>query len=132
MTELGKTNEHVSVDYRNDAVETAFRQRLLDVEHQRFRFRKASRLNDDDFRRNLLDDLVHSSLEFAEQRTANAAAAQLSDPHVLAFDDFRVDGDLAEFVHHNGNLRRVCGEDVPEQRRLAAAQRAGDERDGSA
>src|SRR4029077_13073226 len=98
MTELGETNEHIGVNYRNDAVEPALRQRFLDVEHERFRFSKAGRLDDDDFRSNFFNDLVDCGFKFAEQRTANAAAAELGDAHVLALDYFRVDGDLTEFV----------------------------------
>src|SRR5206468_956812 len=76
VTEFGKSNQHVRVDYRNDAVQPALRQCLLDVEHERFRFGEASGLDDDHFGRHLLDDLGYCSLEFTEQRAANAAAAQ--------------------------------------------------------
>src|SRR2546427_422732 len=92
VTQFGKTNEHVGVDYRNDTVEPALRQRLLDVEHERFGLGEPGRLDDDLLRRNFLDDLADRRLKFAEQRTADTAAAKLSDADVFAFDDFRVDG----------------------------------------
>src|SRR6266516_1925337 len=132
MTELGKTNEHVGVDYRNDAVEAALWQRLLDVEYERFGFGGPGGFDNPHVGRDFLDDLGDRCLEFAEQRTTDTAAAELGDPDVFAFDDFRVDGNLAEFVHHDGDLRRVCGENVTEQCRLAAAQRTGYESDRSA
>src|SRR5207247_5298806 len=100
MTELGKTNEHVGVDYRNDAVEAALWQRLLDVEYERFGFGEPGGFDNNHVRRDFLNDLTDRGLKFAEQRTANTAAAELSDLDVFAFDDFRVDGNLAEFVHH--------------------------------
>src|SRR4029077_7098101 len=104
----------------------ALRQRFLDVEHERFRFSKAGRLDDDDFRRNFFNDLVDCGFEFAAQRTPNAAAAELGDAHVLALDYFRVDGDLTEFVHHDGDLRGIYRQDMSEQCRLPAAKRTGD------
>ena len=126
MTELGETNEHVRVDYRDDAVKPALRQRLLYVEHERFGFGQPRRFDNNPVGSDFLDDFVDRSLKFAEQRTANTAAAELSDPHVFAFEDFRVDRNLAEFVHHNGDLRRMDGEDVAKQRGFPAAERAGD------
>src|SRR5437870_9816885 len=128
MPELRETNKHVSVDYRNDAVEPALRQRLLDVEHERFRLSETGGLDDDHLGSDFLDDLVDRCFKLAEQRAANAAAAQLGDAHILSFDDFCVDVDLAELVHHNRDLRRSRRENVATQRRLAAAERAGNER----
>src|SRR5439155_817252 len=37
-----------------------------------------------------------------------------------------------ELVHHDGDLRRVGGKNVTQQRRFAAAERAGDQCDGRA
>lgn len=79
-----------------------------------------------------LQDLVHRGLEFAQQRAADTTAAQLGDPHVFAFDHLGVDGDLAEFVHHDGDLRRFGGQNMPQQRGLTAAQRTRDQRNRSA
>src|SRR5437867_9006589 len=132
MPELRETNKHVSVDYRNDAVEPALRQRLLDVEHERFRLSETGGLDDDHLGSDFLDDLVDRCFKLAEQRAANTSAAQLGDPHVLAFNHFRVDGDLPEFIHHDGDLRRSRPQNVTEQRGLAAAERTGHERDGGA
>jgi hypothetical protein len=97
----------------------------LNVEHKRFRFGEAGRLNNDNFRRNFLDNLGNCCLEFTKQRAANAAAAELCDPHVFAFDHFGIDCHLAKFIHHDGNPGRACGQDVAEQRRFAAAEWAG-------
>ena len=108
------------------------RQRLLDVEHERFGFGQAGGLDHDNFGRKLLHDLGYCGLEFTEQRAANAAAAQLRNTHVFAFNHFRVDGDLAEFIHHDCDLRRARGKDVPQQCRLAAAEGTSDESDGCA
>src|SRR5881396_1106902 len=60
------------------------------------------------------------------------AAAQLGDAHVFSFDDFCVDGDLPEFIHHDGDLRRSRPQNVTEQRGLAGAEWTGHERDGGA
>src|SRR6266498_3589971 len=75
MTELGKTNEHVGVDYRNDTIEPALRQRLLYVEHERFGFGQAGRFDDDPIWRNFLDNFANRRLKFSEQRTTNTPAA---------------------------------------------------------
>jgi hypothetical protein len=67
VTELGETNEHVRVDYRDDAVKPALRQRLLYVEHERFRFGQACRFNNNHVGGDFLDDLADRCLKFAEQ-----------------------------------------------------------------
>ena len=102
------------------------RQRFLNVEHERLGFGEPRRLDHNSLGRNFLDDLVHRRFEFAKQRATNAAAAQFRDPHVFAFNHFCIDSDLAEFIHHNSDLRRIGSENVSEQRRLPAAERAGD------
>ena len=57
---------------------------------------------------------------------------QLGDAHLSSLNHFRVDCDLAEFVHHDRDLRRARCEDMAEQRSFAAAERASDQSDGSA
>ena len=77
------------------------RQRFLNVEHERFGFGKPGRFDDDDLGGNFIDDLVDCRFEFAKQRATNTTATELSDPHVFAFNHFRIDRDLAELVHHD-------------------------------
>ena len=108
------------------------RQCLLNVEHERFGLGETGGLDDDDVGLDALDDFIHRRFKLAEQRAANAAAAKLGDPHVFALDHFRVDCDLAKFIHHDSDFRRARREDMPEQRGLAASEWAGDESDGSA
>jgi hypothetical protein len=43
-----------------------------------------------------------------------------------------VQRDLTELIHHDRKLRRERRENVPEQRRLAASERPGDQNDGRA
>ncbi len=76
-------------------------------------------------RRDLLDDLVHRRFEFPEQRATNAAAAELGDSHVFAFNHFRVDRDLTELVNHDCNFLALRCENMTEQGRLTAPERAG-------
>ena len=82
-------------------------------------------LDNDHLGSDFLDDFVHGRLEFADQRATNAAAAQLGDAHIFSFDDFCVDGDLPEFIHHDGDLRRSRPQNVTEQRGLAGAEWTG-------
>jgi hypothetical protein len=126
MTELGKTNEHIGVDYRNDAIAPALGQGLLDVENERFGLGEAGGFHNDQVWRDFLDNLLDCGLKFAEQRTTDAATAKLGDSYVFAFDDFRVYGELAELIHHDRDFPRLHGKNVTEQRGLAAAERTGD------
>src|SRR5437660_12375291 len=97
-------------------VEPALRQRLLDIEHERFWFGEAGRLDDDDVGPHARDDLVNRRLEFPQQRAANATATKLGDAYIFSFDHFRVDRDLAEFVHHYRDLRRALRKNVTKYR----------------
>ena len=115
-----------------DPVEPALRQRFLDVEYERFRFGEPGGLDHNPLGRDLLDDLVHRRFEFPKQRTTNAAAAELGDSHVFAFNDFRVDRDFAELIHHDRDFPSLPRKNMTEQGCLTAAQRTGDECDGSA
>ncbi len=108
------------------------RQRFLNIEHERFGFGKPGRFDDDSLRGNFIDDLVHRRFEFAKQRATNTTATELSDPHVFAFNHFRIDRDLPELVHHNCNFIALLGENVTEQCGLPTAERTGDERDRGA
>src|SRR6476646_489684 len=66
MAQLGETNEHIGVDDRNDPVDPAPRQRLLNVEHERFRLGETCGLDNDYLGSDFLDDFVYSCREFAE------------------------------------------------------------------
>src|SRR5262245_1268662 len=112
VTELWETDEHIGVDYRNDAVEPALRQRLLNVKHERFGFSEAGSLDDDHLGSDFLNDLVDRCFKFAEQRAANTSTAEFGDPHIFSFDDFCVDGDRPEFIHHDGDLCGASGQNV--------------------
>ena len=48
-----------------------------------------------------------------EQQTQPPPSSKRRNTHVFSFNHFRVDGDLAEFIHHDCNLRRPRGKDVP-------------------
>ena len=112
VTKLGKANEHVGVDYRNHTVETALRQRFLNIEHERFGFGEPCGLDDDSVGLDALDDFAHGCFELAQQRAANATATELGDSHIFSFDHFGVDRHLAEFVHYNRDFRRARRENV--------------------
>src|SRR5262249_20596871 len=126
---LGETHEHVGVHDRNHAVQPALRQRFLDVEHERLGLGETSRFDHNPLGRDLLDNLVYRSLEFGEQRATNAAAAELRDAHVLAFNHFRINCDLAELIHHNRDSFDLASENMTEQGRLTGAEWADDKSD---
>src|SRR6266705_3147190 len=106
MAELREADEHVGVNYRDHAIEAALRQRLLDIEHERFGFGESCGLDDDYVGLDVLDNFAHGCFELAQQRAAHATATELGDAYVFALDHLRIDRDLAEFVHHNRDLRR--------------------------
>jgi len=60
---------------------------------------------------------VHRRFEFPEQRATNASAAE-SEIRTFCLIDFRIDRDLAEFIHHELRFSRVRGENMTEQGRL--------------
>ena len=73
-------------------------------------------------------DPVHRFQQFAVDRAADAAVAELH--HVLAGGHHQlvVDSDLPELVHQHRGLEAVLiAEDVVEQSRLAGAQKAGED-----
>ena len=71
------------------------------------------------------DDFVDRRFEFAEQRAANAAAAELGDSHVFAFNDFRINRNLPELIHYDCDFLELRCENMTEQGRLPAAERTG-------
>ena len=77
--------------------------------------------------------------EFVGHRAAQAAVGQLDDILLraggiaAAFEDFAVDADVAELVDDDGEAAALrIGDDVANQRRLAGAEKAGDDGAGDA
>jgi hypothetical protein len=106
--------------------------------HDRRRVREPGRLDDDaPERRNLAgvaagDQVAQLVGEIAAERAADTAARQQDGALVDAPQQVVVDPDLAELVHDHSGLAQVrMREEARQQRRLAAAEEPGDERDRS-
>ena len=68
--------------------------------------------------------------QFAAHGAAHAARLQQHHRVVDALDEMVVEADLAEFVDQHGGVgERGIGEQALEQRRLARAEKAGEEMD---
>ncbi len=107
--------------------------------HQRLRQREAGGLDDDVLDAVAREDRVERRHEFVGHRAADAAIGELDDVLLrtggvaAALEDFAVDADIAEFVDDHGEAAALrVGEHVADQRRLAGAEKAGDDGAGNA
>ena len=107
--------------------------------HQRLRQREAGGFDDDVLDAVARQNGVERRHEFVGDRAAQAAVGQFDDILLragvvaAAFEDFAVDADIAELVDDDGEAAALrVGDDVADQRRLAGAEKAGDDGAGDA
>ena len=128
------------IDRRDDGADAIqpgqrrVRQESLD---QRRRIGEPGRFDDDVIEtRNLVRlarviKIVERGDEIAEHGAAQAAVFQHHDGVVAARGEHVIETDFAEFVDHDGGVRhRRIAHRAVEQRRLAAAEKAGEDGDG--
>ena len=127
------------IDGRNHAAEHET-PRDCGIGHQRLqdrrRIREPARLNHDAFERGNLapvaaaEQLSERLREIAAQLAAQTAGRELDKTVVARLDELVIEADLAELVDDDGGAReRGLAQQMAEQRRLAAAEEAGEHRD---
>ncbi len=134
--------ERRAVDHRDDAVhgDAALDRRPVEGLDQRLGQRETRGLDDDVLdRRPQRQDGVERRHEFVGHGAAQAAIGELDDVLLrtgiiaAAFQDFAVDADIAELVDDDGKPAAAgIGQHVADQRRLAGAEKAGDDGAGHA
>ena len=125
---------------RDDAVDRELRAQLRPVEglDERLRQREAGGLDDDVIRLRLpRHQRRHRGGEFVGDRAADAAVGEFDDrlfragPPGAAFEKIAIDADVAEFVDDEGEPPPArVRQEMADQRRLAGAEKAGDDGDG--
>ena len=76
-----------------------------------------------------IEDAIHRLEQFAVDRAADAAVAQLHHVFAGGDDQVVVDADLAELIHQHGGFHALLiAEDVVEQGGLAGPEEAGEDR----
>ena len=134
--------ERRAVDHRDDAVDrdAALDRRPVERLHQRLGQREAGGLDHDVLdRRPQRQNRVERRHELVRHRAAQAAIGELDDVLLrtggiaAALEDLAVDADIAELVDDDGEPPALrIGEHVADQRRLAGAEKAGDDGAGHA
>ncbi len=133
--------ERRAVDHDHDAVDgdAALDRRPMERLHQRFRQSEAGGFDHDVLDAALGENGVERRHEFVGDRAAQAAVGEFDDVLLraggvaAAFEDFAVDADVAELVDDDGEAAALrVGEHVADQRRLAGAEKAGDDGAGNA
>ena len=130
-----------AVDDDHDAVDSdaALDRRPMERLHQRLRQSEARGLDHDMLDAVARQDGVERRHEFVRDRAAQAAIGQFDDVLLgagliaAALEDFAVDADVAELVDDDGEAAALrVRQHVPDQRRLAGAEEAGDDGAGNA
>ncbi len=133
--------ERRAVDHDDDAVDgdAALDRRPMKRLHQRLRQSEPRGLDHDVFDAVFGQNGVERRHEFVGHRAAQAAIGQFDDVVfwaggvAAAFENFAIDADVAEFVDDDGEAAALrIGEHVADQRRLAGAEKAGDDGAGHA
>ena len=130
-----------AVDHDHDAVDgdAALDRRPMERLHQRLRQREPRSFDDDVLDAIARQNGVERRHELVGDRAAQAAVGQLDDVFLraggvaAAFEDFAVDADIAELVDDDGKAAALrVGDHVADERRLAGAEKAGDDGAGDA
>ena len=125
---------------RDDSVDGEFRAQIRPVEglDERLRQGKAGRLDDDVVGFGIArEQRRHRGGEVVGDRTADAAVSEFDDRLAradgvgAALEELAVDADIAEFVDDEREAPSAgMGKEMTDQRRLAGAEKAGDDGDG--
>ncbi len=130
-----------AVDHDHDAVDgdAAFDRRPMERLHQRLRQREPRSFDDDMLDALTGKDGIERRDELIGDGAAQAAIGKLDDilfragGVAAAFEDFAVDADVAELVDDDRQPPALgVGDDVADERRLAGAEKAGDDGAGDA
>jgi hypothetical protein len=134
-------SERGAIDHDHDAVDrdAVFDRRPMKRLHQRLGQGEAGGLDDDVLDAVARQNGIERRHELVGDRAAQTAIGELDDVFfraggvAAAFENFAVDADIAEFVDDYSEPPALCiGNDMPNERRLAGAEKAGDDGAGNA